>query len=59
MGPPEPPLSGAKGTATPWPLTLADKDLLGRLVQGQVGTARPENDSILEALSERKPMQSI
>lgn len=40
-GPREPPLSRATGLATP---TLVDRDLLGRLVQGQIGA---EDDEVL------------
>jgi len=42
MGPPENPSQQSKGIGYPGPPTLADRDFLGKLVQDQVGTARPE-----------------
>src|SRR6218665_3772725 len=41
-GPPEYPSQQSEGIGYPGLPTLADRDLLGKLMQDQVGTARPE-----------------
>src|SRR6218665_1116168 len=54
MGPPEHPSQQSEGIGSSGPPTLADRDLLGKLVQGQVGTARPERRLYTECAAGQK-----
>ena len=51
MGPPEHLSQQSERIGYPGPPTLADRDLLGKLVQDQVGTARPERRLYTECAS--------